>query len=495
MRHALCLALLALLPLTSAEAATTYTVTSTADSGPGSLRAAIQTLGNNTGENIFTIAFDVGSNQTIAVASDLPVIGRSGAIITIDGAGSPGLQIDGLGTSRLLYSFRNALFTVRDLALVRGRQSGGGCLRNGASSEDGSPMVVTRVLFSGCIGGIEGGGAILTRNQLNVSDSVFLDNRIELPPNFSAGGGAIAKLGSTGNLIIESSTFIGNSALGVGGINSNPQGGAIYIDDNRLNHLIQGSWLTGNAAFNPSQPSAGYGGAVHLETGALQVERSFLRGNRAGLEGGAIAVASRANASATRRLILRNLSFEANTSTMGAAVAFGNYGNQNGVLDVRNSLFQFNEAASIESHGIFMMVGAGTLNLSHNAFGAQGLNGSSAGAHCMGAASSQNANAVLAGSSVGCGAAAITVSTLGLIGSEPSLPAARPVAYALAPNSPLIDAGVTGAGNIGNPAACLTSDARGVLRPQVGVYGGGVARCDVGPVETIAPMFRDGFES
>ncbi len=493
MRHALRLALLALLPLASAQAATTYTVTTTADTGPGSLRWAILTLGGNASESVFTIAFDVGSNQTIAVASDLPAVGRTGAIVTIDGSGSPGLQIDGLGTSRLLFSLRNSLLTVRDLSLVRGRGASGGCLRSGGTNENGSPMVVTRVLFSGCISDNANGGAILARNQLNVSDSVFLDNRVELQPSTGAGGGAIAKLGEVGNLIVQRSTFIGNSALGVGGINSNPQGGAVYIEDNRLNHLIQDSWFSDNAAFNPSEPDAGYGGAVHLEAGALLIERSFLRGNRAGREGGAIAVASRGNASATRRLTLRNSSFEANTSTMGGALAFGNYGNQNGVLDVRNSLFQFNEAASSESQSIFLMVGAGTTNLSHNAFGAQGLDGNSAGAHCTGAASSHNANAVLAGGSIGCGVFALSVNTLGLIGSEPSLPAARPVAYALAPNSPLIDAGVSGAGNLGDPAACLTSDARGVLRPQVGVFGG-AARCDIGPVEVVGPLFRDGFE-
>ena len=84
------------------------------------------------------------------------------------------------------------------------------------------------------------------------------------------------------------------------------------------------------------------------------------------------------------------------------------------------------------------------------------------------------------------------MATLGLAGSEPILPAAQPVAFALVPNSPLIDAGAETA-NLGNPAACLTSDAAGTSRPQSGLYGGPI-RCDIGPIEFIGPMFRDGFE-
>lgn len=273
-------ALIALLPLTSAQAATTYTVTSTADSGPDTLRAAIQAITNNAGENIFTIAFDVGSNQTVALSSYLSAIGRSGAFVTVDGSGSPGLQIDGLGTSRLLFSFQNALFNVRDLTLTRGFASGGGCLRSGANPGVASPMIVTRLLFLDSAAGIQGGGAIYAENQLNVTDSVFVDNNVTLPGGFGSGGGAIAKLGAA-NLIVERSTFIDNRSVGTGGTSS-LLGGAIYIADSSLNHGVRDSWFGGNLAANPGGLSGGFGGAIHLESGALLVERRFFRGNREG---------------------------------------------------------------------------------------------------------------------------------------------------------------------------------------------------------------------
>jgi hypothetical protein len=491
MRLPSALALLALLPFTDSLAATTYTVTTTADSGAGSLRAAIQSLNANTAENSHTIAFAVGSGQTIQVLSNLPAIGRSGAFVTIDGSGSPGLQIDGLGTSRLLFSFENALFSVRDLTLTRGFAGGGGCLRSGVDASASSPMVVARVLFSGCLAGIQGGAAIYAGAQLTVTDSVFLDNRVTLIPGVGSGGGAIVKTGA-GNLIVERSTFIDNRAQSNGSGDATPLGGALYIDGSSLNHAVRDSWFSGNRVVNPGGTARGFGGAIHLESGGLSVERSFLRGNTADREGGAISVAAFVDASAPRSLNVRNSSFVANSAGSGGAVQFANYGGSSGVLDIRNSLFERNAASGGSGHSLRMGDNVGSFNLSHTAFGATGLDGSAAGTHCSGTANTHNANAALQGNSIGCGTTALNVATLGLAGSEPTLPAAQPVAFALAPNSPLIDAGAETA-NLGNPAACLTSDAVGSQRPLSGVYGGPI-RCDIGPLEFIGPMFRDGFE-
>ena len=94
---------------------------------------------------------------------------------------------------------------------------------------------------------------------------------------------------------------------------------------------------------------------------------------------------------------------------------------------------------------------------------------------------------------MGCGINGIGVASFTLLGNEPTLPASFPVAYDMALTSPLVDAGVTGAGNLADPSACLTSDARGQARPQ-SIQFGVTPRCDIGPVELLGPLFRDGFE-
>ena len=87
------LTLLTLLPAAASSAATSYTVFNTADSGAQSLRAVIEAINANNTETVFNLNFNVGSNQTILINSNLPRIGRPNSFITIDGSLSPGLSI------------------------------------------------------------------------------------------------------------------------------------------------------------------------------------------------------------------------------------------------------------------------------------------------------------------------------------------------------------------------------------------------------------------
>src|SRR5215217_7444286 len=79
------------------EASATFVVTNTNDSGPGSLRQAVQSSNSNLGADLIT--FQIGSGpQTIALQSSLPLIGDS---VTIDAstqpgyAGQPLIELDG----------------------------------------------------------------------------------------------------------------------------------------------------------------------------------------------------------------------------------------------------------------------------------------------------------------------------------------------------------------------------------------------------------------
>jgi hypothetical protein len=75
-----------LAPVASARAATSFTVTTTADSGSGSLRDAITASNGTIGPN--TIDFSIGSGpQTIAPLSALPAVTQP---IVIDGTTQPG---------------------------------------------------------------------------------------------------------------------------------------------------------------------------------------------------------------------------------------------------------------------------------------------------------------------------------------------------------------------------------------------------------------------
>lgn len=118
---ALCVTLLAL-PATPARAAT-FTVTTTADSGAGSLRQAITDANTNAGAD--TIVFAIGSGaQTINLVGGLPFL--SGGGTTIDGTTQPGyvaggaplIYLSGSGVTLPGLALSSANNTVRGIGIV-----------------------------------------------------------------------------------------------------------------------------------------------------------------------------------------------------------------------------------------------------------------------------------------------------------------------------------------------------------------------------------------
>jgi hypothetical protein len=262
-RHTLlaCLMLPALLAIASAApvGAATFAVTTTNDSGAGSLRQALIDASDTGG----TISFAIigGGARTITLASSLPTIAGN---IAVDGttepgyAGAPLITIDGGGT------FITA-FTV----------SAGATLTL-------SGLVIENVGH----GGIVSAGALAVHGcllQSNVS---------------SSGGGAIATNG--GSVAITESLFSMNSDIGAGG------GGAISIDGGTV--AITGSTFSGNYG-------ATGGGAILVNTvagppvlvGTLYLTNSTLTGNSVGTHpGGALYVNPSASATLTNVTVTEN---------------------------------------------------------------------------------------------------------------------------------------------------------------------------------------------
>ena len=107
----------------------TFTVSNTADSGPGSLRQAI--LDANGGAD--TIVFGLPDNSTIVLADDLPQIDGD---LTIDGSGVEGLTISGAGLYRVFWA-NSGDIEIRDLTIADGLAQGGNGGNGGIASEGG----------------------------------------------------------------------------------------------------------------------------------------------------------------------------------------------------------------------------------------------------------------------------------------------------------------------------------------------------------------------
>jgi VCBS repeat-containing protein len=214
-------------PLEGREVPAVFAVTSLADSGPGTLRAAI-TQANGNSEND-TINFTVGG--TIALGSTLGLI-EVNQSVTISGAG---VTVNGGGTVRVFdvaagvtaamvgltvtggfHAVEGAgIWNAGTLALtgctVRGNQAGttissgsGGGLFNAATGD----LTLTDCTVAGngsseATTAARGGGGLLNYGTVRVSGSTFTGNQA-----IYGGGGVL----SHGTLAITRSTVVGNAA-------------------------------------------------------------------------------------------------------------------------------------------------------------------------------------------------------------------------------------------------------------------------------------------
>jgi beta-glucanase (GH16 family) len=227
------------------------TVTSAADSGPGSLRKALGSV--CTGGRVHVAPALAG--ETITLRSGPLTLDRN---VTIDAARAPGLTISGNSTDRVLIVNAGTSAMVRHATLANGYgwQLAGGVLNNGALTLDhvvvtGNTMATDAGEFWQGGGGIySGGGSSLTLVDSTVSGNnarwsggglySFFNTtttivRSTISGNVSSDvGGGIRSLG---NLTVTNSTISGNRATGW-------HGGAIFQTDGNV--TISSSTIANN---------------------------------------------------------------------------------------------------------------------------------------------------------------------------------------------------------------------------------------------------------
>ncbi|HEU5035894.1 MAG TPA: Ig-like domain-containing protein [Nocardioides sp.] len=184
-----------------------FVVTSSANSGPGTLRQAI--LDAQAGGIGGTISFDHGSVQTVTLTEQLPLI-VSSAPIVVDGDDQ--VTVSGGETSLIFHVGAPGHLVLRD---VRVADAMGPCASDSTSCsagggavlvEDGASLdVESSVLANNVLQGLNNsGGAIYNLGTTTITDSVLHDN-------LAGGGGALANYGS-GTMLIARSLFTANSA-------------------------------------------------------------------------------------------------------------------------------------------------------------------------------------------------------------------------------------------------------------------------------------------
>ncbi|GAB4386287.1 MAG: hypothetical protein Kow00121_52560 [Elainellaceae cyanobacterium] len=304
-------------------------VTTTADSGAGSLRAAIASATAGS-----TIRFAATlANKTITLTSGQLEI-AAGKNITIDGSTAAGLSISGNNKSRIfaVKSNQNAPTTVtfKNLSLINGYSAETGGAIQG---EHKANITVENIKFQNNVAN-KGGGAIYSawENQLTVNNSQFNGNKATAG-NSERGAGAIAFV-SAGNFTVRNSSFTNNAGINGGAINS--LNGKLTIENSRFinNNTLAARYDAGKG--NPTL--RGYGGALYTDrasstnepSGAIRISGTVFEGNQGRAEGGAAYLYTGAQDSVT----IQSTMFKDNAVQ---ALAQGNGGNGGGLVVMSNS--------------------------------------------------------------------------------------------------------------------------------------------------------------
>ena len=240
-------------------------VTTTADSGFGSLRLVVldQAAFGNSNRITFTNTL---SGQTITLTGGQIVLSSN---VTIDASPlANGIQINGNGQSRIFLITNNATVLLNSLTLTNGNDN------NDKSGVDGggggilnlSSLTVTNCVFTANQANSSeyGGGGILNLSSLTVTNCAFTANQAN---NCGFGGGGGINILS-GTVTVNNSTFAANQA------NDNQYGGGGLFSEGPL--TVNNSTFTGNQANN-----CGVGGGGIESLSPLTVNNSTIVGNEA----------------------------------------------------------------------------------------------------------------------------------------------------------------------------------------------------------------------
>lgn len=274
------IAILCLCGIGSAYAqGTTRVVTTIADAGTGSLRAAVAGAPDGT-----QITFDPALNGQVITLTSAPIV--IATALTITGNGASNTRISGANARRL--------FEVSSSA------AGGTAIRN-------------LTLASGNAGNAGSGGAILNTGVLRLEGVRLTGNRAGIS------GGAVLnqRSGAGGSLVVRGSVFDANTidAADCG------SGAAIRSEGAGASVLIVNATVAGNTA-----GPACSGGAIGIGNGSLEVIASTLGPNTGGRSGGNLYKGARAATIVMRNTVLVEGAASLNPDLHGAAIGFASLG-------------------------------------------------------------------------------------------------------------------------------------------------------------------------
>ncbi|MFC5676808.1 beta strand repeat-containing protein [Aeromicrobium endophyticum] len=332
---------LALVGAAPASAATSLTVTTTADvaanagacgstsvtapSGPLSLREAT-CLANNIGG---TATITVPAGRYVLASGELQIGKAVGQDVRLAGAGAGSTIIDGDGKSRVLDLDPNIVggvaVSISGVTVTGGADStfgGAGIIGGSGNSTAADTLSITNSVITGNVANAAnqsssnkpGGGVQFIGGSLTITSSTISGNS-----SYSSPGAGVAYYaqgqGSGESLTITGTTFSSNQATSSNESVSNGGGGLAVGSPASTPLSVTASRFVGNSVTGTTARADG--GAIRQDGGVLTVSRSTFTGNEvkggAGARGGAVEVLR-------GRATLRHNRLTGNVAATGTAV-------------------------------------------------------------------------------------------------------------------------------------------------------------------------------
>lgn len=287
--------------ITRANVPVTRIVTTTADSGAGSLRAAL--AGGTNGD---TIMFAPNVTGAITLTTGELLVNHN---VSILGPGPAVLAVDGNAASRVFHIINTATVAISGLTLRHGSAAGSSPVNlGGGIFNDHSILTVSNCTLSGNSATVQGGG--IYNNGINGSATLIMIAST-CSSNSVGGGSGGAIYNDHATLTVSNCTLSGNSGFtGAAFYNDGESGGSATL-------TVSASTFSGNSA-------ASYGGAIDNDgfsgNAGLTITACTLNGNSGGTAGG---IFSDARSGGTATVAMADTILKAGSSGSNIATLFG----------------------------------------------------------------------------------------------------------------------------------------------------------------------------
>jgi hypothetical protein len=322
--------------LESRVAPATFTVTTLADSGTGSLRDALAKADTSPGADKIVFKLPApplhGENVITLTTGELTSKGN----VTIMGPGSSKLIIDANNASRVFdindgSATTDSPATISGLSIIRGRSSGSG---GGVYSTES--LSLNDVVVSQCSslsgGGVAVFGSAMPSQKVQISNSVITGNSgtaqaggldvvnvgaIAIQRTIVTGNTAVGGFGGGAYLeIIPARTGIAISGCQISG-NSAAVGGGMMLNNQSTLATAKNTVSSTTIAGNVSTNKGSGGGGVFVEGGQTVISGSTIENNTADYDGGGIEAFGFSSLTITKTTISGNQTTATNGPNQG----------------------------------------------------------------------------------------------------------------------------------------------------------------------------------